>query len=278
MRIKYPTRWLSRCAATLAITLLLPSLAHAVAYIRGATPPWGESTNEAAMDAVFGAGGWDDLRMADGPAPFLPGSGHTFIFLEGSDGTALELDAYLIANRAAIEAFVSAGGHLLLNSAPNQGGNIDFGFGGVTLIDGDNPAAVVAANPIHPVFIGPYTPVVTAYTGSSFGHATVSGGGLSPIIIGAVGDPSAGLTVLGEKVFGSGLVLLGGMTTDNFHNPQPEAANLRANIIAHAATGAVAPPTVAAAPVPALSHGALVLMAGLIAFLALAGLRSRTAG
>lgn len=109
---------------------LMPSAAHAIAYIRGAAAPWGEATNETAMDTVFGAGGWDDLRMADGPAPFLPGSGHTFIFLEGSDFTANELNTYLTNHRAQIEAFVNAGGRLLLNSAPNEGSDIDFGFGG----------------------------------------------------------------------------------------------------------------------------------------------------
>jgi hypothetical protein len=39
--------------------------------------------------------------------------------------------------------------------------------------------------------------------------------------------------VLGEKNYGAGHVLFGGMTTDNFHSPQPEASNLRANIIAY---------------------------------------------
>lgn len=253
---------------------LMPSAAHAIAYIRGANAPWGETTNETAMDTIFGAGGWDDLRMADGPAPFLPGSGHTFIFLEGGDSTADELNTYLTTYRAQIEAFVNAGGHLLLNSAPNQGGNIDFGFGGVTLTytgssDSDD---VVAANPTHPVFIGPQTPVVTAYTGTSFGHATLAGGGLSPIIIGAPGDDQDGLTVLGEKTFGAGLVLLGGMTTDNFHDPDPEAANLRANIISYAAEGGTA---LAPASVPTLSPWTLALLAATIGLLGLIGLRRR---
>ena len=147
------------CAGSL---MMLSTWANAVAYIRGATAPWGETTNEAAMDAIFGAGGWDDLRMADGPGPFLPGAGHTFIFLEGGDDTANELNAYLTTYRTEIEAFVNAGGSLLLNSAPNEGGDIDYGFGGITLTYPASSSSVVADDAAHPVFSGPSTPVGTA--------------------------------------------------------------------------------------------------------------------
>lgn len=188
------------------------------------------------MDMVFGAGNWADLRMADGDAPFLPGSGHTFIYLEGGDETALELNNYLTTYRTEIEAFVSNGGHLIINAAPNEGGDIDYGFGGVLLTYPAYSDSVTAADPLHPVFVGPFTPVVTDYTGDSFGHAII-GGAVSPIIIGAVGDGQEGNVILGEMTYGSGLVLFGGMTTDNFHSPQPEAHNLLANIISYAKEG-----------------------------------------
>lgn len=235
------------------------SFVSADAYIRGATAPWGHTSNEAAMDAVFGAGNWDNLLMSGGAGPFAPGL-HNFIFLEGGDDTANELSAFLAANQAAIEAYVSSGGTLLLNSAPNEGGNINYGFGGVILTYPSTSSTVTAANPLHPVFSGPFTPVLTDYTGTSFGHAIV-GGGISPIIIGAPGDPSDGLTVLGEMNFGAGLVLFGGMTTDSWQSPQPEAANLRANIISYTSGGGV-PFTVI--PVPSLSVWGLVTMAALL--------------
>ncbi len=268
------------------------------AYIRGATQPWGEVTNEAAMDLAFGAGNWDDLRMAAGPGPFLPGSGYRFLFLEGGEHTALELDAYLNANRAAIEAFVNAGGHLLLNAAPNEGVDIDFGFGGVTLDfqagSGWFSDAVTAANAAHPAFVGPFTPVVTDYTATSFGHAIVTGGGLGAIILSndmppppaaptatrssaapnGGGSPPIGSVVLGEKAFGSGLVVLGGMTTDNFHDPQPEAANLRANILFHAANGSVVT-GVPAISVPAVNRIGLLGLAFGFGLLAIGILRQR---
>ncbi|MEQ8262193.1 hypothetical protein [Pseudohaliea sp.] len=251
------------------IACLASSLANGAAYIRGASAPWGENTNETAMDTVFGAGGWDDLRMADGATPFTSGA-HDFIFLEGGDSTANELSTYLTTYRTEIEAFVSSGGALLLNAAPNQGGNINYGFGGVTLTYPAFTSDVVAASPGHPVFNGPFTPVVTSYSGSSFGHAIV-GNGLSPIIIGAPGDTNEGETVLGERNFGSGLVLLGGMTTDNFHDPQPEAANLRANIIAYTAAGGdlnLEPEVVPATPVWSIAMLAILMLLA-------AGLRRR---
>jgi len=237
----------------LLIGIFTSTFVNATAYIRGASAPWDETTNEEAMDDVFGNNNWDDLRMADGGGPF--GDGHDFIFLEGGDGTANELSAYLDANRAAIESYVASGGTLLLNSAPNQGGNIDFGFGGITLFYQNFSANVTAADTGHPVFQGPFTPIATDYTGTFFGHAVV-GDSLSPII---VKDPE-GDTVLGEMCHGDGLVLFGGMTTDNFHSQQPEAGNLRRNILAYTAEGG----NCKVQAIPSTNIWGLLLLAGLL--------------
>jgi len=220
-----------------------------VAYVRGQFQPWGQVTNEAAMDLAFGIGAWLDTTMAaDNGAVFAPGSGYRFVFLEGSDDDAVELAAYLNAHRAAIEAWVNGGGRLLLNSAPNEpvgGGNIDFGFGGVTLMYDDVNFAdtVDAADPAHPIFNGPNAVGVTQFTGNSFGHSSIADttGHVMPLIVGAVGDQREGETILGEMRFGRGLVLFGGMTTDNFHQPQPDAANLRANILDYSYNTSVGP-------------------------------------
>ncbi len=247
----------------LIVSMLSAAQTQTAAYIRGASAPWGVSTNEAAMDKAFGAGLWADLRMAGGPAPFLPASGYRFIYLEGGDLSANELVTYLSTNRTQIEAFVNSGGRLFLNSAPNQGGNINFGFGGITLTYPSYTSSVVASNAAHPVFLGPITPVSTAYTGTSFGHAVV-GVGVSPVIIGAIGDASAGLTVLGEKRFGSGCVAFGGMTTDNFQAPQPNANNLRANILKYVASGCSAAP--GPVSIPTLSEWGMTVLSALMIF------------
>lgn len=258
--------------------------AQTAAYIRGASKPWGGSTNESAMDAAFGAGNWSDLTMAGGVAPFLPAAGYKFIFLEGGDGTAIELNDYLTANRTQIEAFVTAGGRLLLNSAPNEGGNITYGFGGVVLTydsnesDANASSSVVAANNLHPIFAGPATPVSTSYTGNSFGHAIV-GAGVVPLIIGAPGDQVEGKTVLGEKKFGAGCVLLGGMTTDNFHDPQPDGHNLRINILSYVSNQSTVcgvPVVATSVPVPLGGPWIHLLMSAAFTGMGFAGMRRRS--
>lgn len=206
--------------------------APVAAYIRGASSPWGSTSNEALMTTVFGAvgTGWNDLRMSGGVGPFLPGSGYYFIFLEGSDFSANELNAYLTANRTDIENFVANGGTLLLNSAPNQGANINFGFGGMTLVYPSFSSSVTAADSAQPDFLGPYGTSGTTFTGPYFAHAIVTGPGMTPILY----TTGTSNVVLGEKTWGTGLVLLGGMTTPNWHSPQPQAGRFHLNVVSNA--------------------------------------------
>jgi hypothetical protein len=187
--------------------------------------PWGVSTNEEALDAILGTGNWIDARYetVNTAAMF---SAARFIFMEGGDSNADEMNTFLTANTAAISAWVNVGGVLFLNAAPNEGGNIDFGFG-VTLQNPSSTADVEAFDVNHPIFLGPFTPVGTQFSGGSFGHAVVVGP-LDPII---VDSSDASKVVFGTLAVGSGFVACGGMTTNNFHSPQPNADNLRRNII-----------------------------------------------
>ena len=221
----------------LAVTgiLLASALSATPVYVRSTVgEPWGQTTNEAAMNQVFGTGAWTDARFESVDLTTLLTTA-TFLFLEGGDFTASELNSFLTANLSTLETWVNNGGRLFINAAPNEGGNINFGFGGVTLLYDGNilPNQAEAVNALHPIFNGPFTPVVTSYTGTSFAHATLSGGGLTSLILGSENGTPTG-SVLGEKTWGSGLVLFGGMTTTNFHSPETEAANLRANILAYA--------------------------------------------
>lgn len=203
------------------------------AYISG--PVWGSSgtaSNTSAMNSVFGVGNWDNISLATATgSPFAVGTGndYTFIYLDGSDSQATNLNTYLTANAAAINTWVQQGGRLFVNAAPNTGGNIALGFG-VTLTYPNFVGTAVAVNPAHPIFNGPFTPVGTSFSGSSFAHATVSGVGLTPLIQNSTNPAQI---VLGEATVGQGLALFGGMTTTNFHSPSPNAANLRSNIISY---------------------------------------------
>ena len=223
-------------AGTTTLVLAESDAEAAVAYVRSNVgQPWGETVNEQAMDLVFGAGGWDDLRYETvNPATLFSGT-YTFIYLEGSDSNADELNAFFSANQTAAQNWVSAGGGLFMNAGPNEGGNMNWGFGGILLTYPGFPTDPgMAADATHPIWNGPFLPTSPAmFTGSSFAHAQVSGPGLVSLII----DSDGGSPHLGELAFGGGIAIFGGLTTSNFWTPAPESLNLRANIIAYASSG-----------------------------------------
>ncbi len=206
------------------------------AYLRSqaAGPPWGQNTNEQAMDMQFGAGAWDDLRYETVDVGSLLSSQYSFIYMEGGDSNANELEVFLANNMIDLEEWVDGGGALFLNSAPNEGGNQSWGFGGVTLNYYDFPTDPGhAVDPSHAIWNGPFTPTATQFTGSYYAHATVSGPGLVPHIL----DADGGYPNLAELDWGLGHVMFGGLTTSNFWGPPDEALNLRANIIDYVAGG-----------------------------------------
>jgi len=202
------------------------------AYVRSTGgEPWSATDNDVAMNRVFGSNVWKNLRYETvNPAVLFSPAMH-FIFLAGSDNNANALNTFLAANRSTMQSWVSNGGSLFINAAPNEGGNINFSFG-VTLNYNDPVTTsyngtVVA--PVNPIFNGPFTPVGTSWTGSAFSHATVSGARLIPLII----NTNNGSIILGEMAAGFGHVLFGGMTVPTYQSPSPQAANLRANILAY---------------------------------------------
>lgn len=215
------------------VTATFTTNSRPYAYIRGAFTPFGLRSNEEAMSTVFGDVNidWVDHRMADGAAPFS-GMISDFIYLDGSENNDVELNAYLAANRPEIEAWVANGGRLFLNSFPYSGAitSLDLGFGGVVVTAPDTGAyftAVSALVPEHPIFSGPFTPIGVNYTGYYY---PISGGGITPLL--GMGDA----VTLGELQYGAGRVIFGGMTPNGYHNPQPEAANLTANILSYMTT------------------------------------------
>ena len=139
------------------------------------------------------------------------------------------METFLTANIATIESWVTSGGKLLLNAAPNEGDGMSFGFGGTSLIYDGGAGLVTAADASHPIFNGPLLPVGTDFSGSNFSHARISGTDITSVII----ETGSTDITLGEKAWGDGMVMFGGMTTNNWHTPALEAANLRANIFAY---------------------------------------------
>lgn len=220
-------------------------------YLHQATrEPWGNEENDTAMDTAFGTNGWDeehfetvDTGTGTGGL-FAPGV--KFIYLDGSDTGTNALITFLAANQSKLQAFVADGGRLFLDAAPNVGPS-SFTYDGKTITRDNFSHDVVAVDPSNPIFNGPNTPAGTRYSGNSFGHAFITGSGLTPLIDRTVGDTPIGLpdptaVVLASYRSGCGFTLIGGITTPNFHQPQPNGRNLRANILVYAATAANACP------------------------------------
>ena len=192
--LSFTAIWLGSVALPAQAQPLIPG----PAYVRSTVgAPWGVSANENAMDRVFGTGQWSDLRFETLDVPrFLSES--TFVFLEGSDQGAQNLENFLGAHLTEIENWVSTGGVLFLNAAPNVGDGMSFGFG-VTLLFPDFCGAARAENVSHPIFQGPFIPVGTFWNGS-IGLATVSGPGITPLIA----NSDNGRFVLAERAYGNG--------------------------------------------------------------------------
>jgi PKD repeat protein len=188
--------------------------------------PWSDNGNASAMQSVFGDG-WslEFYETLDIASVF--DSSTCMIYMEGSDKHANEMENFLISNQEVIETWVANGGNLFINAAPTEGDGMDLGFEGTSLHYPWYSSGGVAIDEAHPIFDGPFLPVETLISGSSFGHASLSG-----LFDTLMSDPfSPEKVVLAEKVWGLGRVVFGGMTTTNFHEPLDAAFNLRANIL-----------------------------------------------
>jgi hypothetical protein len=201
-------------------------------YVRSnVNQPWGQATNEDAMDNVFGAGTWATMYYETLDAATMLTTQTQFLFLEGGDSSYLPFAEFINNNINLLSVWISNGGRLLIMSAPNDP------LLGVTLTLPDNitlssdafyGSAANSAYPTdtsNPIFSGPNS---TAYyfTGDFFSHGYFMGQNLANIMQSNLNE-----TVLGLDVIGSGLMVVGGMTTDNFQLPQPAAHALLENII-----------------------------------------------
>jgi C1A family cysteine protease len=208
------------------------SAVSGIVYLRSTVSiPWGRTDNEGALDRVFGSGNWRDLRYETVNVPSLLTSESTLIFMEGGDENTSEMNLFVATNLTALQNWVADGGTLFINSAPNEGVSVDFGFG-VTATYPDRTTAAVAVAPGHAIFNGPFLPVGTNWSGDFFGHTTLSGPALVPLVV----ESTNRRVVLAEMGHGKGRAILGGMSLPSFHLPSMESSNLLANILSYAAS------------------------------------------
>ncbi|MDG1765469.1 MAG: hypothetical protein P8H98_01625, partial [Flavobacteriales bacterium] len=208
--------------------------AQAAAFVTQSTP-WGSSSYANAMNAQFGAGNWTSSSFSSVDVNDLFAN-NTFIYLDGSDGSADELEAFLATNGAALESWVADGNRLFLNAAPNEGDGMNFGFGGVALeFDADgtfvNDVEPFDANDI--VWDGI---TVDSFYGNYFGHAIICPAGM----VGHLKEiNNTGKVVLASMSYGDGFALFGGITASEYWSPSGEALALNVNILNLAVTGEV---------------------------------------
>ena len=209
---------------------------HRVYYLRSSViPPWDVTSNEVDMNEVFGFESWRNRTYQTIDMNRLLSPSTATIFMEGGDNNANALKSFLDSHRSAIMSWVSSGGRLFINTAPNQGGNIDLGFGVTLNFNMDYSTASnngYAVSAEHPIFSQNLQPVGTSFAGGdAFSHGYMTGTGFNTVMVDDQNRP-----VLVELRYGSGLVLLGGMTVDIFQSPWPQSHNLRTNIIWYVAT------------------------------------------
>jgi len=193
------------------------------------------------MNAIWGVGQWSDLRYETLNVNDLLAN-HGVIYLEGGDDNAQEMENFLVANIGALEDWVEAGGRLLLNSAPNEGDGMSYGFGGVVLqYDGWNSlnSDAIPVDLNHPVYTGI---VANYFDGNYMGHSIIADNGIALVDILRSSD-NVNEIMLAELDYGAGKVLFGGLTLPWYEmappawGPQTDLQELGYNILLYLAQG-----------------------------------------
>ncbi len=206
-------------------------------YLVFNSAPWGQTGDQSAMNAVFGAGNWTQGTYNTSASTIFSAS-NCFVMLEGSEvGNAIPMNNFLSINRALIENWVTTGGRLFINAAPNEGGNINCGFNNTIINYATGPYSqnAVGVNTSEGVFLGPFLPMATSFSGGYFAHAGIVGTGLTNLLMGNTPSP-ASTVLLAYKKWGSGVVFFGTATQPAFWSPQPQAFNLWYNIYSYTNT------------------------------------------
>lgn len=235
-------RVLSRVACVTVLTAVaVPAFAQyqynkQYVYIRSNfDQPWGQTTNEDAMDTIFGSGYWTTMYYETAnPAQLFSGN-TAFVFMEGGDSSFTVFADFIANNFQQISTWVSSGGRLLIMSAPNdplQGATVALPDNVTLHSDAFYESAASSAYAIdttNTIFSSPYQAAYN-FSGNFFAHGYFTGTDLNALMQSDLNE-----VVLGQDVIGSGLMVVGGMTTDNFQLPQPAAHALLENIIYYSA-------------------------------------------
>lgn len=237
------------------IVATAPAEAGTIAYVTTGDP-WGVTDNQTALDAAFGAGNWSQFDYSNAISSGVFSGTYDFVWLEGGDGVGPSFTTFVSGNIPLLESWVAAGGSLAINAARWEGGSDSIGFG-LTLnwagtghdYDGMSTAAVVA--PLNPIFNGVSA---NSFTGNFFAHDSISGSGFTTLMTNGIGE-----TILAEKTWGSGYLLVSGLTSPGFQQPSTDASQLRQNMFTVGAEHGNASAVPEPGPIALLSIGLLAV-------------------
>jgi len=150
---------------------------------------------------------WHELTY-EAVDPFkLFSDSYNYVYLEGSDNSADELEVFLTANLPLIENWVAAGNSLFLNAAPKEGDGMDLGFDGVRLVLGFY-TSVNAVSPTLPMFQGPELPTATSFSGLYSLAAIICPPDMNAT---RILESDNGTDLLVEAAWGEGTVIFGSL-------------------------------------------------------------------
>jgi len=185
--------------------------------------PWGQNDNITCMTAIFGSAGYThDFFETVSTSTMLANA--SFIFIDGSDRCESGYQTWIASNASALQTWVSGGGHLFINCAPQQTSH-SLGFG-ITSTYPSFTGTAVAVSSSESICTTPFS-AGSSWTGSAFAHAYLTGSGFTTLIY----DQATNRPDVAVMTYGSGQVLFGTMTMPFFHQPNQQAFFLRENII-----------------------------------------------
>ena len=118
--MKIPSRF--ACIALFA-GMSISALAQSTPYVyvrSDVNQPWGQSTNEDAMDNIFSPGNWTTVYYETMVPSALFVSSTSFIFMEGGDSSFAAFQSFMNNYANTVYSWIQAGGRLVIMSAPND--------------------------------------------------------------------------------------------------------------------------------------------------------------
>ncbi|MBK8487956.1 MAG: PKD domain-containing protein [Bacteroidetes bacterium] len=195
----------------------------------GYEPFYGTEYSDA-MDDVFGAD-WtlDYYETMDPFEVFNPAT--CFIYMQGGGNHASEMQDFLDDNQNLVEAWVEAGGNLIMNASSTEitfGDTLHLGFDNTGLYSYSYTSDATAVDDTHPIFTGPFTPAGSEYSGYYISYNYLTGGDFTPLLEDTY---TPGHYLMGEQDWGAGHVLFAALYYPDYWTTWEEGENMHRNML-----------------------------------------------